>query len=172
MYQKIPSLRALQGALGDTLAPGIYSVVVYGDTRDTMTTWLQSNKANVTVASKNSSNSEDHPWYEGGVVTDWITDASAYDADSYTFQVNNAVDWDTTDFGQPTAIVATPTPAVKITPAPASSPSSSSSSSASSTTPPPAPGLSADTTLIVIGGVVVLGLGITLAIVHKRKRAG
>jgi hypothetical protein len=168
MYQKIPTLAALHGSLGDTLNPGIYSIDVYDPNRDKMTAWLAANASSVTVASQNTSNPEDHPWYEGGVVTDWITDASAYAHDSYTFQVNNTVDWDTTDFGQPVAIVATPTPPVKITPASPSS-STSSSSSSSSSTPAASPSLTENTTLLVIGGIVVLGLGITLAIVHKRK---
>jgi hypothetical protein len=129
------------------LPPGSYWIDVFGDNRQKMATWMQTNGSAI-----NSSSTEEAPG-----------DTPATSRVTYTFSTTAATPWDAVTFGYPEIIV--PDPTLPVTPgqAPPLAPAPG---------PPTAkpPVTSSNTTLMLVASVVLVA-AIVIAVRHKKRQA-
>lgn len=151
MYHVIPSSVGALGAeqRSSPLPAGSYWVDVFGANRPKMIAWLSTNRGAVQALTTTTVGDDDE-------------DPNTYD--EYTFKVTNPVPWDAVTFGYPDIVDAA-------NPAPSPSNPTSPASTASPTSPnkiPAKASISSNTTVLVIGALAVIGLTITVAVLHRR----
>lgn len=173
MYHYVRSPASVLRGMGDVerqnpLPAGHYWIDVFGDNRAKMVSWMEANKDSVTVES--TTEDAGQSWYVTQAITDWLDISTSPDDDTasvrYTFTVTSPVTWDGVTYGYPEIIP----PGATTPPISSVSPSQSAAQSASppSAAKPAKAPISSNSTALVIGALVVLGLTVTVAVMHKR----